>query len=317
MKDQPMVTVITPAYNRVDLIAETIESVLNQDYNNLEYIVLDDGSTDGTLNIIKKYTGRLRWETHSNIGETRTVNRGFGLARGEIIGVVNSDDPLLPGAIGRVVQELMENRDAVVAYPDWKIIDKESRDIQEVRCRDFVSHIDMLRRHHCLPGPGAFFLRKVVDATGGRDPNFCYAGDLDFWFRACFLGAFIRVPEILATFRVHNGSASSCCRNLKMAQEHILVVEKFFNRDNLPPHFLHCKNESFLNAYHAAVCFSGKNNKLFKIKNILRSFRSCPDAFMKRYKYRIFIYLMLVMGVDYDLVSTQGRKILDLFLPRR
>ena len=84
----PLVTVITPAYNRASYLVETIESVLGQDYPRLEYIVLDDGSTDNTREVLGKYEGRIIWETHPNMGETRTVNKGFGLARGEIVVVV-------------------------------------------------------------------------------------------------------------------------------------------------------------------------------------------------------------------------------------
>jgi glycosyltransferase involved in cell wall biosynthesis len=94
-----LVTIITPAYNRANYLDETIQSILNQDYPNLEYIVLDDGSKDNTVEVLKKYRGRIIWETHPNIGETRTVNKGLSMAHGDIIGIVNSDDPLLPGAV--------------------------------------------------------------------------------------------------------------------------------------------------------------------------------------------------------------------------
>ena len=95
----PLVSIITPAYNRQSLIEETILSVIGQDYPNLEYLVLDDGSSDDTLSVIKKYAKHLRYDAHPNMGETRTVNKGFTMARGEILAVVNSDDPLLPGAV--------------------------------------------------------------------------------------------------------------------------------------------------------------------------------------------------------------------------
>ena len=121
----PRVTVITPAFNRASLLEETILSVLEQDYPNLEYIVLDDGSEDGTLEVIKKFQNRLRWDSHANMGETRTVNKGFSMAEGDIIGVVSSDDLLLPGAISKAVQRLLQKPDVVVVYPDWQIIDAE------------------------------------------------------------------------------------------------------------------------------------------------------------------------------------------------
>ena len=106
----PLVSVITPVYNRADLLPETIDSVLSQDYPNIQYIVLDDGSTDNTLETIKQYTDRLIIEAHPNIGETATVNKGFGMAEGEFICVVNSDDPLIPGAITALVDAIRQDQ---------------------------------------------------------------------------------------------------------------------------------------------------------------------------------------------------------------
>src|SRR5882762_9777707 len=111
-KKLPLVTIITPTYNRADLLMETIESVLSQDYPNIEYIVLDDGSTDGTEEKVKGQRSKFksdkvfRFYSQENKGETKTVNRGFSLASGEIICVVSSDDPLLPGAVSAAVSFL-------------------------------------------------------------------------------------------------------------------------------------------------------------------------------------------------------------------
>ena len=126
----PLVSIITPAYNRAAFLDETISSVLNQDYRNLEYIVLDDGSIDDTREVVKKYSDRITYDRHDNMGEARTVNKGFSMARGEIIGVVNSDDPLLPGAISSIVAELLSRPDVLVVYPDWYVIDCEGRKVE-------------------------------------------------------------------------------------------------------------------------------------------------------------------------------------------
>src|SRR5207247_391526 len=94
----PLVSIVTPAYNQAEYLAETIESVLAQDYPNLEYIVLDDGSTDHTREVLKKYDGKLRWESHKNMGQARTLNEGWRKANGVYIGYLSSDDILYPGA---------------------------------------------------------------------------------------------------------------------------------------------------------------------------------------------------------------------------
>lgn len=307
----PLVTIITPAYNRADLVAETIESVLSQDYPNLEYIVLDDGSSDATLDVIKRYDGRLRWGSHSNMGETLTVNKGFAMAGGDFIGVVNSDDPLLPGAITRIVEALLDRPKAVVAYPDWQLIDVHGTALQVVRCRDFVSMADMARRHYCLPGPAAFFRRSVIEGTGGRDPSFRYVGDFDFWLRAGILGDFVRVPEVLATFRTHSASASVCSPGLEMSMEHLRVIEKVFNNRNLLSNLEQIKAESFLNAYHAVVCFSGKGDFGRKMYYIYKSISSCPLKFIMKYQYRLIIYVCLFLNIRYNVIYYKCNKIFN------
>src|SRR5579859_3339843 len=137
-KKFPLVTIITPAYNRADLIEETIKSILDQKYPNLEYIIIDDGSTDATYEIAKKYGNKyVHVYTQKNIGETRTVNKGFSLARGEIIAVINSDDPLLPGSIQTIVEYMQEHMDILAVYPDWVIINGISEKIDIITVADY------------------------------------------------------------------------------------------------------------------------------------------------------------------------------------
>ena len=114
-----LVTIITPTYNRADLLPETIESILDQDYPFIEYLILDDGSTDDTQAVLKRYGDRIKTAHHPNMGETATVNRGFDLATGDLVCVVSSDDPLLPGAVRRMVEAFDAAPDALAAYPDW------------------------------------------------------------------------------------------------------------------------------------------------------------------------------------------------------
>ena len=99
MQEPPLVTIVTPSYNQGRFIEETILSVLNQDYPSIEYIVMDGGSTDQTLDILRKYTGRLTWYSEKDKGQSDAINKGLRLAKGEILAYLNSDDTYLPGAI--------------------------------------------------------------------------------------------------------------------------------------------------------------------------------------------------------------------------
>lgn len=119
MPAKPLVSIVIPAYNQGAFVAETIESVLSQEYDHTEVIVLDDGSKDATPEIIQGFRDRVTAVRHDNMGENPTVNRGLEMAQGEIVCIVNADDPLLPGAIEAGVMALEGDPRALAAYPDW------------------------------------------------------------------------------------------------------------------------------------------------------------------------------------------------------
>lgn len=298
MSLQPLVTIITPAYNRESLVAETIESVLNQEYPCIEYIVLDDGSTDGTLEVIKRYDGRLRWMSHPNMGETRTVNKGFKLAHGEIIGVVNSDDPLLPGAVNVLVTALLDNPEVAVVYPDWLIIDEKGKMLQKMSSPDFTGAADMIRRHHCLPGPAAFIRRTLLERMGGRDPQFRYVGDLEFWFRAVLVAPFCRVPETLATFRVHSDSASVNAKGEAMAHEHIKLIDMFFARADLPVEIAALRCEALSSAAFIAGCHCSRWDVGGKLRYFWQALKLSPGKYFGEYFGRFLNMFIVLAGFD-------------------
>lgn len=270
----PLVTVITPAYNRASYLDETIQSVLGQDYPGLEYIVLDDGSTDNTPEVLRRYDGRIAWETHPNMGETRTVNKGFGLARGEIVVVVNSDDPLLPGAVRAAAEFMQAHPDVLVAYPDWNFIGPKSEVTEHIRVREY-DYLFMVGHHFCTPGPGAFIRRRAIELAGGRDPSFRYVADFEFWLRVAMHGPFARIPQTLATFRVHPQSASVSDRGAQMAEEHIRLVDHVYSAPGLPPEALRVKRQAYAWANYAAAVTSGRSRRR-AARYYLRALRHYP-----------------------------------------
>lgn len=281
--ERPLVTVITPAYNGEPYLEGVIESVLDQDYPNVEHIVLDDGSTDGTLETIKRYGDKVRWDSHENMGEARTVNKGFAMARGEIIGVVNSDDPLLSGAISTMVEHLLAQPKTLVAYPDWLLIDGNGNTLRHIETYDY-DYADMLRWHHCMPGPGAFFRRSVLLGLGGRDPSFRYANDFDFWLRAGLLGPFVRVPKTLATFRWHPKARSASDLGLEMAEEHVRMADKVFAAPNLPLEVRRLEREAYSSAYYIAGIQCGKDATDAKRRYFLRALWCAPYKYLTEYR---------------------------------
>lgn len=254
--NKPLVTIITPTYNRADLLPETIESVLSQDYEHFEYLVLDDGSKDNTTEVLKQYDDpRLKWESHTNMGEARTVNKGLDMAKGDFILVVNSDDPILPGLISASVAYMQAHPDVWVTYPDWMKIDDHSQPIEAIMVLEYPYH-NMLRYHHCPIGPGAMFRRDAIDAGVRRDGQWRFVSDYEFWLKVGLHGRMVRLPQTLATWRTHAGGASTALANKSMAEEHINVVKDYFKRPDVPPEAQVVKRESICNAYYvgAIIC---------------------------------------------------------------
>lgn len=258
MKKYPLVTVITPTYNRAPFLEETINSVLKQNYKNIEYIVLDGKSTDNTLEVVKKFKGKIIWDSHKNMGEVRAVNKGFSMAHGEIIGIVNSDDPLLPGAISEIVGFMVANPKIIGVYTDWIKTDKDGKEIEKVILPDY-NYEYMLRKHSCTPGPATFYRKIIVDKLKGRDDRFRYVSDFDFWLRAGLIGKFARIPKLLTTFRVHPGAATIKNKGFVMAMEHINLLNKIFSLPNLPPNIEKIKPEAYEKACEAARICRGNN----------------------------------------------------------
>jgi glycosyltransferase involved in cell wall biosynthesis len=252
VKTLPLVTVITPTYNRADYLPETIDSVLAQGYSNLEYLVLDDGSDDHTSEVLHRYDPFLTWSSHPNVGEAQTVNRGLARAKGDLVVVVNSDDPILPGLVHTLSSYMNDNPDVLAAYPDWYKIDQYSKPMSEVYRREYNYEI-MLKECICLVGPGAFIRRSALKLENGRDPQFRYVGDFDFWLRLGIHGKFARVPETLATHRVHAASATVAERGARMAEEHIQMYERLFARSDLPLSVKQWQTQSLGTVYYMAA----------------------------------------------------------------
>lgn len=279
----PLVSIVTAAYNAALYIGETVESVLAQDYPRLEYIVLDDGSTDETHEVLMRYAGRISSERHENMGETRTVNRGFSLAHGDIVGVVSADDPLLPGAVNAAVERFAKNPDVIVVYPDWEMIDANGEVIDHIVTFDY-SYRNMVRWHHCFPGPGTFIRKDVIVKVGGRDPAFRYVADFDFWLHAGLLGPFARLPQTLARYRHHSASASVGQLGPRMAGEHIYMMNKFYSHPDLPQDIRRLRREAYSSAYWIAGVVVGGEHPRARRMYFRKALCLAPHKYLGEYR---------------------------------
>jgi len=240
MMNKPLVTIITPVYNCGAFIDETIKSVLSQDYENIEYYVIDDCSTDNP--IFRDIRG-LHLINHAvNQGEQRTVNEGLKLVKGKYFMIVNADDPLLPGAVSSLVEFMEANPDVLCAYPDYNVIGENGEFRRHVISKEY-DFTWMVRHHTWLPSVGSIFRSSLIKDIGYRDTSFRWLGDADYWLRVGLAGKMAHVPMTLACWRHRDGQASSQKSN-ERALEHIRVMQKFFAAPDLPQNLLDAKAEA-------------------------------------------------------------------------
>ena len=205
MDDKPLVSIITPSFNQGKFLEETLLSVLNQDYPNIEYIVIDGGSSDNSLEVIKKYEKRLAyWVSEKDRGQTDAINKGFGQAKGQILAWLNSDDTYSPGAVSRAVAYLLTHPEIGMVYGDLDFIDENGRSIGKFNAAQ--TDLPRLRRGFVhIPQPSTFFRADLWRKIGPLDPTFFFAMDYDLWVRLAGVTQLKYLPgETWANFRLHS-----------------------------------------------------------------------------------------------------------------
>ncbi len=223
---KPAVTIVTPSYNQVNYLEDTICSVLDQDYPNIEYIVMDGGSTDGSVAIIKKYADRLAyWVSKPDEGQTDAINNGFARATGEIITWLNSDDIYRPGAVAEAVEFMQAHPDIGLVYGDADYIDENGEIIGWFPSAE--TDYKRLRRGYVhIPQQAAFFRASVWRMVGPLDPSFYFAMDYDLWVRIASVSPIRYHPRKWAAFRLH-GDAKSLASADRCWPEMIKVHRRF------------------------------------------------------------------------------------------
>lgn len=203
MNGLPLVSIVTPSFNQARYIEATIRSVLEQDYPRIEYLIVDGGSTDGTVEIIKKYEGRIGWwVSEQDKGQTDAINKGFARAKGDILAWLNSDDTYEPGAVAAAVKYLMEHPRVGMVYGDCNFINEEGQVIGRFRAEQ--TDYRLLRQGYVhIPQQTMFFRAELWQQVGPLDPSFYFAMDYDLWTRLAARTQLKYVPQTWANFRLH------------------------------------------------------------------------------------------------------------------
>lgn len=278
--DRPVLTVITPTYNRADFLPETIASVLAQDFRDYEYLIFDDGSQDNTTEVVKTFDDpRIRYFRHPNCGETRTVNRALLQMAGDFFTIVNSDDPAVPGAFTGMLSALEAAPDALLAYPDWYVVDEKSRITKTIRLIDY-DMAALLTNGSVAIGPGAMFRGSAIESVGLRDPLIRFGADLDFIYRLALCGRMVHVPRLLGTHREHVGSGSIAGRSERLALERLYPYQVYARHPLLGRSMMRLQREAFAVGSFAAAMVTP--DPRLAVQLLARGFLAQPTAMLRR-----------------------------------
>lgn len=201
MSELPLVSIVTPCLNAARFLEETIASVLAQDYPNIEYLVMDGGSTDGTLDILRRYEDRLRWVSAPDGGQADAINRGFAATSGDIFAFLNADDTYLPGAVTAAVDAFARDPGAAVAYGEAWHVGEDGARLAPYPVEPFDAR--RLARRCFICQPAAFLRREAFAQTGLLDARLRFAFDYDLWIRLAHRHRFVKIDQALAASRLH------------------------------------------------------------------------------------------------------------------
>jgi glycosyltransferase involved in cell wall biosynthesis len=242
----PLISIVTPSYNQAQFIRATIDSVLSQDYPNFEYFVMDGGSTDGTVEILKSYGNKIIWVSEHDGGQTDAINKGLRKCKGEIMAYLNSDDIYLPGTLKRV-GEYYASTHADWITGDCLTIDEQGKpsknnwliSVYKRFLMALYSPTTLRIADSMLPQPSTFWSRKAWDKVGEFNKKYHYVMDYDYWLRMSkfYIPHDLKIP--LSGFRFQQDSKSQTGRAKLMAEGLITLRENGANKFELLLHKLH------------------------------------------------------------------------------
>ena len=202
MTTMPLVSIITPSYNQAPYLQQTMQSVLEQDYPNIEYIVVDGGSTDSSVEVIKKYADQLAyWISERDSGQAEAINKGFARANGEVLAWLNSDDYYMLNTISVAVRCFEQNPDVVMVYGDMLAVDGEGQNINVLKYKQLT--LEDLLCFQIVGQPSVFFRRSALEKTGWLDPTFHFMLDHHLWIRLAQQGRILHIPQVWSAARYH------------------------------------------------------------------------------------------------------------------
>ena len=266
-------SIITPSYNQGDYIEETILSILNQDWEDIELIVMDGGSQDCTVDILNKYEGKIIWCSEPDNGQTDAINKGLRICTGDIIAYLNSDDTYERGVFRLVAEYFAAHPETEMVFGDINHIDPESN-IIETLSPGPLDLEEYLRANFYLPQPTVFIRRRVFEEIGFFDDTLNLGMDLDYWLRVVLKFRIDYIPKVLANARIYPEAKSSAMRHLYV-EERRKILDKFFSSPDVPEEIRKKKDTFYSNIYlHGSydnLCIGNYRNCLHYLNKSVRA----------------------------------------------
>lgn len=224
------ISIVTPSYNQANYLEQTINSVVSQEYPNLEYMVVDGGSTDGSVAIIERYAKHLAWwVSEKDRGQSHGINKGLARATGDIVGWLNSDDYYEPNALHTVAHYFKENPTIDLIY-----FDVRNFGIRGVKVHSAANDIppELILTKVCLHQPGVFWRKSAMDRVGLLNEELHYVMDFEYWIRFFLNGKIKHIPQVVANFRVHNEAKTSNDPVEMYLEKNIVIANLFHSLKN-------------------------------------------------------------------------------------
>ena len=311
----PRITIVTPSFNQGMFLEETIRSVLDQGYPNLEYMVFDGGSTDNSVEIIRKYEKQLAyWKSEPDRGQADAINKGWKRATGEILAYINSDDTFAPHALQIVAEVFSRHPEVGLVYGRCLVIDEYSKVLRERRVRA-ASLAEILMWSPSIPQPTMFARRVLVEAAGFLNPELHYTLDYDLAIRVGLTTKIHFIPQVLASMRDHP-AAKTAVSPLKHVEEGIVAADAFFEQ-NLPSPIAALKNQTLAALYLRKARIHCRNNETDQARKLVRqAWRLCRNASILR-KSIVVLFMSSLGGSAIGQLRKFKRVLLKIARPRR
>ena len=281
MDKKPLVSIITPTFNRADFLPETIESVLSQDYDNFEFLIIDDGSTDNSKEVIEGYidSGKIRYFYQENSGQSVARNKGIAEAKGEFICFLDSDNRWLPGKLSASIKAFESHPDVDIVYGDVVLIDEAGKEFSRNNMKRYSGQITKeLLQDNCVSMNTTMTRTEKIREVDGFSEHVKVADDYDLWLRLSATCTYLYVPELMADYRVMTNQISS--DKIRRFNSNEEMIKRFIKEN--PSLLSNEEQQDALNFFYTRAARHFSETKRFELANNYFKKALAQKAFSKR-----------------------------------